>query len=343
MKRVLLDFLSPGVVGRLRQIRGRASALMSPVQAAAIPSPQPFDFGNIIIGTTGLCNASCVHCPTNKGETDHLDRAPMPMGLFQRIIDQIAEKTNHSGRHLGFGLFGDGLADPWVVARAEYARKVLPHTSLAISTNGAAYNRPRHAELSSLVSVVALHIESIREDVYNDIMRPLRLRHVLKKIDMLMEDFAGKVHVTVPLSRANFEEKAKMDRYFRDRGAINVVFHGLSNRCSIDTAGRFRELSFDPQPIQCSRPTLNDLIVDWNGEVVVCCNDFSKKLPIGDLARQSLSEVLADARRQEIGDLFDARRHSEIETCKVCYGDCPSARMVSVDGPVDPPRQKAPA
>src|SRR3954463_8438863 len=41
------------------------------------------------IGTTGTCNASCIHCPTGKASTANSPRGTMPMDLFRKIIDGI--------------------------------------------------------------------------------------------------------------------------------------------------------------------------------------------------------------------------------------------------------------
>ena len=43
----------------------------------------------VILGTTGLCNASCIHCPTGNAETAHTPQTPMPMPLFKKIVDGV--------------------------------------------------------------------------------------------------------------------------------------------------------------------------------------------------------------------------------------------------------------
>src|SRR4051794_18537400 len=87
----------------------------------------------LFLGTTGLCNASCAHCPTGKPTTDHVPRAPMRLDLFKSLMRQLSEGGYTIEQQVSFGLFGDGLVDPLVVQRAEILRDHLPHARLSIN------------------------------------------------------------------------------------------------------------------------------------------------------------------------------------------------------------------
>ena len=157
------------------------------------------------IGTTGTCNASCVHCPTGKESTANSPRGTMPMPLFRKIIDGIADEGVAIDSHIAFGLFGDGLVDPLVVERARYLREKLPDALFSVNTNGAAYNRAKHAALFDHVTLLSLHCESLTPATYDYLMTPLRAKNVFPKYEAILKDFPGKVRVSVPVSRANRE------------------------------------------------------------------------------------------------------------------------------------------
>jgi MoaA/NifB/PqqE/SkfB family radical SAM enzyme len=187
------------------------------VQSSAIPAPlaQPqIELQHVVIGTTGFCNASCIHCPTNKPETRHVARGTMTMPLFKRIADQLAARDITLTGPISFGLFGDSLMDPYVVERVRYLRKVLPNAFININTNGAAYSREKHLPLRESVSFVSLHIESLDAPTYNKLMTPLRLERVLPRCLALAEDFGQKLYVSVPISRANYLEKDTIESFF---------------------------------------------------------------------------------------------------------------------------------
>lgn len=274
---------------------------------------------NVVVGTTGVCNASCIHCPTNKLSTDHLERAPMPMALFRKIVDQLAAPDVKVTGFFSFGLFGDGLVDPQVVERARYLKKKLPDVFFHLNTNGAAYNRKKHRDLVGVVDLLSIHIESLNEDLYNELMAPLRLKNVLPKINMLTEDFGDRVYVSSPVNRKNRGERDAILAYFRDRGASTVFFAPLSNRCSPSQV--YEELAIAPQPGSCGSDILSDLIVDWTGEVFACCNDFSKELPLGSLTRQTVRDVFQDARRTSMAKALDAGAWGSLATCTKCAFD----------------------
>lgn len=274
-------------------------------------------FKAVIIGTMGLCNASCIHCPTGKAETAHVPRTPMPMSLFERIIDEIAETGRTIRGQMSFGLFGDGLLDPFVVERARMVRQKLPQVWLSINTNGAAYNPGRHRRLKDYASIMAVHIESLKPDVYNRLMAPLQLKNVLPKIEQILEDFPKQVDISIPTNRLNVDELPELKDYFSKRGALNVRSDPLSARCADDRA-LFEELALSSEPGSCRSDILDDLIIDCDGTVLLCCNDFQRKEPVGNLTRDSLLAVLDGVRRKQIAETLDKGGWSTMKTCSKC-------------------------
>ncbi|MBU8546952.1 MULTISPECIES: radical SAM/SPASM domain-containing protein [Roseomonadaceae] len=308
----------------MRDLRGRMNlgirrriAAERGVRAEDLPAA--FDF--VCFGTTGTCNASCIHCPTNKAETAHAPRHPMPMPLFEGILRQMAEHHFSVRGQISLGLWGDGLVDPMVVQRARLARELFPEVAISVNTNGAAYNPQRHRALFDSVSQIAVHLESLVPDIYGKLMAPLRLERVLPKVEAILRDFPGKVYVSVPVSRLNLAELPAIRAWFMERGANGVAFDGLSSRCSRDRT-TFDRLSLGASPIRCRPEQVSDcLIVDCDGTVTICCMDFERREPVGNLARDSLIDTLLSPARREVLDLFAAGRHAERETCRLCYGD----------------------
>ena len=282
----------------------------------------------VILGTTGMCNASCIHCPTGKAETAHVPKTPMPMPLFRRILEQIHDQNYLITDQVSFGLFGDGLVDPHVIERARLLRTMFPDVRLSVNTNGAAFNAAKHAELAELATVLALHCESVDPATYNYLMQPLRFERVVPKFNEILKTFAGKVLISVPVSRANYHQLADIRAFFTDRGASEVVFDPLISRCAENTE-LFDKLALGPRPIRCGADVLDDLIVDCDGSVLVCCQDFRRLEPIGQLATESLEDVLRSAARKRFRDAFTDGRHTDFkQTCNICFGDDRGAVLV---------------
>ncbi len=313
----------------LRLLKGlRKAAPQQQKDAIAVAPAEPKQHLDcVIIGTSSLCNASCIHCPTNKAETEHLPQGAMPTRSFEAIVDQLAE-SYRVGR-IGFGLYGDPLTDPHIVERISYAREKLPETHLILSTNGAAYSPSRHAPLIELLDQVSLHVESLDPKVYNVAMAPLRLERVLDKIEMILRDFPGKVDVIVPVHKMNLGERESMVEYFHNRGCRLVEFTQITNRCSVP-ASIFDGLAFAPRHPRCRSDILGKtLIFDWDGTVFPCCNDFRKELPIGSLAHQTVRQALQSPARTQFGAQLDRGNWGELPTCKSCLWDTPTPQTTA--------------
>lgn len=288
----------------------------------AVPREEPKEHLEcVIIGTSSLCNASCIHCPTNKAETEHLPQGAMPIRSFEAIVDQLAK--SYSVGRIGFGLYGDPLTDAHIVERIGYAREKLPDTYLILSTNGAAYSPSRHAPLIGLLDQVSLHVESLDPKVYDVAMAPLRLERMLDKIEMILRDFSSKVDVIVPVHKMNLGERDSMVEYFHSRGCRLVEFTQITNRCSVP-ASIFDGLAFAPEHPRCRSDILaKSLIFDWDGTVFPCCNDFRKELPIGNLAHQTVKQALQSAARAQFGAQLDRGNWAGLPTCRTCLWDTP--------------------
>ena len=115
----------------------------------------------VAFGTTNLCNASCVHCPTGKPETDHLVRKEMSLSLLSKVLEGLRDLNIVITEQIGFGLFGDGLVDKQVVERAKVVRQFYPEVPLVINTNGAAFDEKKHSALRDLNVTIGLHVESL--------------------------------------------------------------------------------------------------------------------------------------------------------------------------------------
>lgn len=279
----------------------------------------------LILGTTGLCNASCIHCPTGKSSTAESPRRPMSMAVFRKIIDGVSDE-GLAVAHVGFGLFGDGLLDPLVVERARYLRQKLPDAPLAVNTNGAAYNRAKHAPLFELVNTLALHCESLQEATFDRLMAPLRACNLRPKYEAILRDFPDKVRVSVPVSRANLDELESLRDWFMRQGAREVSFDAMTNRCVADNS-IFNALALSPVRIRCAPGVTRDLIVDCDGVVVPCCNDFAREQPIGNLTHQGFRETLTGAARREFSEKMRAGAHDDIGLCSRCFGDIHTANF----------------
>lgn len=299
---------------RVRRTLDRRSGRL-PEQPGIMESIRYVNFG-----TTGTCNASCIHCPTGKASTDHVPRFDMPLPLFRKIVEGLKRLDLVVTEQVSFGLFGDGLVDRSVVERARIFREYYPDPMLFVNTNGAGFNSARHRPLADSNVHIGLHVESLSEGTYDRLMAPLRLKNVKPKIDEILECFMGRVHVSVPVSRLNVDELPSIRDYFLHKGACTVAFDPLFSRCQEDDSV-FRSLALSPGKVACEPAVMDDLIVDCDGKVLMCCQDFQRHEPIGDFTTQTAEEVLGSMERFAARKRFAEGRHDEYSTCAQCSAD----------------------
>ncbi len=274
----------------------------------------------LMIGTNGQCNASCATCPTNKVLREHLPTGVMTMDMFRQIIDGIADGDIELEKNkLGLGLFGEPLMDPHIVERVRYAKLRLPSVRILLNTNAGPFNERRHAELAKLVHRFSVHVEALSPSLYAEMMSPLRAEVVFPRIERLIALAPKKVSIAVPVSKRNLHEFPELRKYWLEKGARNVAALQLSNRTT-DTLDYYGQ-SLGPTPTACSAAVGFDLVIDWDGTVLGCCQDFMKREVLGNLNGRTVSEVLADRRRQRFIDKIQCGEWNALKSCKDCKRD----------------------
>jgi radical SAM protein with 4Fe4S-binding SPASM domain len=272
---------------------------------------------SLMIGTNGVCNACCTLCPTNKSIRAHLPTGVMTMELFQKIVDDIAvHNIEVDNGKIRFGLFGEPLMDRYIVERVRYARERLPHLKVILNTNAAAFNERRHSALVKLVHRFSVHVEAISPRIYAELMKPLRAEVVFPKIEHLISIAPGKVVISVPLSTRNIDQYDELHEYWMKRGVRSVNALGVWNRTT-DSLDYYNH-AINPTPNACSERIGLDLVIDWDGTVLACCQDFMKREPLGNVNEAGVLEIIRNDFRKRFIETIRQGCWNSLESCRNC-------------------------
>jgi radical SAM protein with 4Fe4S-binding SPASM domain len=220
---------------------------------------------------------------------------------------------------VGFGLFGEPLMDPHIVERVRYVKQRLPRMRVLLNTNMGPFNERRHGELATLIDRFSVHVEALSPEIYAELMAPLRSQIVFPKIERLLALAPGKVNIAVPLSNRNAHDFAASRAHWMAKGARNVCDLALSNRTTDDLD--YLEKSLGPAPMTCGENLRDDLVIDWDGTVLACCQDFLRREPLGNANDSSVAGILeAEARRRFAGQL-KAGNWNTLRSCRQCKMD----------------------
>jgi radical SAM protein with 4Fe4S-binding SPASM domain len=281
---------------------------------------------SVMIGNSGVCTASCIHCPTNKPGTPA--GSVMSDRVFARIVEGLAACGLPIVGAIGFGVYADPLTDRKLAQRIRLLKDALPGVPVTISTTGAAFV-PRQEEAIALADSVGVHVESLDPATYDRLMAPLSLARVIPRVEALVR-FAGKKAVlAIPVHRDNLDGIPALEAWWESLGGGRVELQPFTNRLSMAEA--VTRLHLAPVGGACTQDLAYDLIIDWDGRLLSCCNDFHKRSDLGSVAERPLPELIADARRERFFQLLRSRHWQKIEVCRGCLFDDPMATRRAVE------------
>lgn len=271
----------------------------------------------VVLGTTATCNANCTHCPTNKAYTLAQARGVMSLELFERIVRNLGQMNFDGG--FCFGLHGEPLQDPLLARRVELIRQHCPSAKIGISTNAATYDPKRHLSVLRGFDDVSVHVEALNPDIYDDVMRPLKTHRTFPRVDSLIAELGDLVRIVTPVHSGNIDDVANLKLHWEAKGAGETELMPLSNRCG--QSPKFDQMALAPMGVGCDPDMVNELAIDWDGAVLTCCQDFHRRSIIGDLKTETVEQVMENAARNRVRDLFNQKRWGELETCVNCRWD----------------------
>jgi radical SAM protein with 4Fe4S-binding SPASM domain len=307
-----------------------AGRVSLPLAAPAPYTTWPLDrVRYVMIGTTSICNASCTHCPTNKQLTRHLPKKVMAFDLFEKLLREFRDTKTPIDGHISFGLYAEPLLDPLVVQRAALVKEYLPTSTLVITSNGGPLTDELALALSRYVDLFSIHIEALTPALYHELMPPLRTEVVFPRVEQLIRLSNKPVWIVCPTHKKNLHEVDALGKYWRERGAAQFVPWGFSNRCTDQR--RADEFAFAPKRGDCSELIASDLVIDWDGAVLGCCQDFLKRNQIGDLKTQSLQQLMSADERRQLFENMRAGTRSEYVSCRSCYFDTQDALDIALE------------
>jgi radical SAM protein with 4Fe4S-binding SPASM domain len=107
-------------------------------------------------------------------------------------------------------------------------------------------------------------------------------------------------------------------RYWRSRG-VESGSSPLVNRAG--NVANFAELNYKPvapRPVRLCDLLYRKMYIGYNGDALLCCMDWRRKVVLGNVAQQSVREIWQGERYQHYRRLHEEGRVEELELC----GDC---------------------
>jgi len=239
------------------------------------------------------CNQSCYFCPVSTGpRADHT----MSMELYERIVLELSAYA-HTLEGVSMIQYNEPTVDPLFIDRLLLLKRhgLRP----AVNTNGTGLTPARVDQIGAAggIRFLSVNLSTLDRDRYAADRGNDHLALVLRNVD-----YASRHHIATQMEimvlgtgDAIHEEDFRQitARYggsaFTVKSAV-VMDRAGATAVGVKPPGPVRKLAGCDQT--GSRP-LEWIHIQPDATCVLCCQDYHSQYVIGDLARQSLDEVLS--------------------------------------------------
>jgi MoaA/NifB/PqqE/SkfB family radical SAM enzyme len=277
----------------------------------------------IQIQTRTGCNADCVWCPY--GATFPTQpKGAMEWGLFERIIEECAR---HRVRRLSPYLMNEPFLDPELPQRIRFMHENCPSAKIVVTTNGSRLFRnviEAILDLGPALHALYISFQGIDKEGYESTMRgAMKFEQTFENVNRLLDEQRkrGAQHpkIWITMVDTNVIDARKAVAYWRERG-VPSKYTTLENRGgNIGDAQSMAHGGMDYYTT-CTR-LMKQAYILFNGDMVICCTDYSRQMVLGNMADSSVSAVWNGERAMAFRRAYLAHRFDELPLCKVCKVD----------------------
>ena len=277
------------------------------------------------IQTIDLCNGSCIMCPnstlTKKKPCYMTDQ------LFNKIIQEIVTESKMS--LILFFLQNEPLMDPKIAQKIKLAKNKGEQVQTCFITNGSLCTSEIIKDLEEAkLDSIAFSIDGLTKETYEKIRPKFKYDAVIENLEKALQSQLN-VCIKFTLQKENQQELKAFKKYWKQR-RVPVYINIVGNRSG--SIENYNEI-FVPPPyskvkktigktylklVKCCPQVLTTFNILSNGDVLLCCNDFSRKLILGNVNNTSIKEIWNGEKYREIRRLFHQGRSEEIPICHHC-------------------------
>ena len=277
---------------------------------------------------TNICNFRCVSCPQS------LPDYKEAVGFHQHMDFELFEKIMHDVRDMGrmkalrmFG-YGESITHPDFYRMLKLAKALDVAARMELTSNGARLTEKAAGEIIEgqldYLRVSIYGLDQDKNEAFTGSKVPIgRIRENLQRLRK-MRDAAGSVRPYIYVKmfeNASPEDEARLNELYGDiADEIGLdLLHNMTGADGIE-ARLGIEVPQRPQRKVCSQPFYTTA-VGANGDLTICCADWTYDSKVGNLKTHSLRELWYGEALQDIRRRMLTGQRSSIKSCANCNWD----------------------
>lgn len=269
---------------------------------------------HVDVELASICNLRCPMCYTISDEfRKKVNAKIMDVDLFKRVVDECAAGGTYSIR-LSFR--GEAFLHPRIVDCVRHA-KAAGIREVSTLTNGVRIDERMFTEMMEAgIDWITFSVDGIGE-IYENIRRPAKFDELVAKLRAFkqIKETAGTVKPVIKV-------QGVLPAIEHDADAYYAIFSEISDLVSANPLIDFTRSKVDlPKIPDFSCPQIYQrLVVGADGLCMMCANDESGDLIVGDANRQTIHEIWHGPEMSRVRDLH--ARHlacAQLTACANCY------------------------
>ena len=255
------------------------------VGKANINNPSFLGLSVVEVNPTELCNRTCSFCPRSNPKIYPNSNLNMSIEIAQLISDQLLE-YDYNGQVSVTG-FGEPTLNKRIL---DIIRVFSSRFTTSMITNGDSL----HSGKVSVSDLIQAGLSILIVDCYDGD------DHYKKTYDMLLP-FKNKINYKIRNTYDDGSSTVFSDLNFNNRGGILGEVESINKPCHLP---------------------MYKAMIDWNGDVLLCCNDWSRKEKgLGNVTKNHFQELWNSNRLNSIRKNLIKGDRKNIPACAGCDVD----------------------
>jgi radical SAM protein with 4Fe4S-binding SPASM domain len=269
-------------------------------------------------------------CPISEEKNKKPGR--MSDELFEKIIKEISEYSTED-IFIWLHLQNEPLTDNNIFSKLKLVKQLSNgKITTGIVTNGTLLTEEKIKELCEAeVDRIHFSIDAFTEETYNKIRRGLSYNKVMENIkNILKSNCKTLITVGFVLQKDNYFELKDFKKFWKKKG-IAIDINIVNNRSG--DVSSFEDICLVHQDIPFKQKFIHNVMLRlaggcltlatvfhilYDGDVIMCCNDYTKKIILGNVKNNSIKEIWNGKKYQSIRELVFNKEFEKIPGCNNC-------------------------